>query len=276
MKVHQVDRFANRDVLSAPPSVVARRCVNTAVTLVFLAVADERKLCLSAAYSCMYKYCLGELHMSEDAAAKRIRAALTARQFPGRFSRPDVPTLVMAITPAGGSGQERHDHACESREQHAPGHVVGREVHMVTQPVPQAAPRAKVVPLAPQRLALQVTIRPETHDKRRRDKELPAHAIPSGDVAEVLDRALDALIEKLERRRYAATDRPRTRRSAAKGRQIPAEDEREVTRRYGGRYPFVAESGRRCEKRGHMECNRVHAVARGGRSTVANARLRWP
>jgi 5-methylcytosine-specific restriction endonuclease McrA len=131
-----------------------------------------------------------------------------------------------------------------------------------------------VTPLAPQRFALQVTIGQETHDKLRRAKELLAHTVRSGDVAEVLDRALDALIEKLERRRFGATDRPRACRSAAKGRHIPAGVKRGVTRRDGGQCTFVSESGRRCEERGYMEYDHVIPVARGGRSTVANVRLR--
>ena len=317
-----MDRLADHVVLRALASVVAQGCANTAETLACIAVADERKLHLQAAYSCMYKYCLGELHMSEDAAFKRIQAAHAARQFPElfdavesgrlhlsavgllvphltrqnaagliaasthktkaqietllaeRFPRPDLPTLVMAIGPASVTRQEDQGHACEGTAPLAPGQVDVIDVQRVPVPVPPIAPRAKVTPLSPQRFALQVTIRQETHDKLRRAKELLAHAVPSGDVAEVLDRALDALIEKLERRRCAATDRPRPRRSAAKGRRIPAEVKREVTRRDGGRCTFVSGNGRRCEERGHMEYDHVQPVARGGRSTVANIRLR--
>ncbi|MBI5710764.1 MAG: hypothetical protein HZC42_10740 [Candidatus Eisenbacteria bacterium] len=34
----------------------------------------------------MFSYCVHELHFSEDAACKRIRAARTARQFPALFA----------------------------------------------------------------------------------------------------------------------------------------------------------------------------------------------
>jgi 5-methylcytosine-specific restriction endonuclease McrA len=147
-------------------------------------------------------------------------------------------------------------------------------IQVVSKPLELATPRAKVVPLAPQRFALQVTIGQGTHNKLRRAKELLAHTVRSEDVAEVLDRALDALIEKLERRRCAATTRPRARRSAAHARHIPAEVKREVTQRDGGQCTFVSESGHRCEERSGLELDHVIPVARGGEATEANLRLR--
>jgi hypothetical protein len=49
---------------------------------------------------------------------------------------------------------------------------------------------------------------------------------------------------------------------------------REVARRDGDQCTFVSESGHRCEERGYMEFDHVIPVARGGRSTVENVRLR--
>src|ERR1044072_4943754 len=46
---------------------------------------DERQLYRAAAYESMYLYCLHELHMSEDVAYMRIRAARAARKFPAIF-----------------------------------------------------------------------------------------------------------------------------------------------------------------------------------------------
>ncbi len=62
-----------------------------------------------------------------------------------------------------------------------------------------------MTPLAPERYALQVTISQGTHDKLRYAQALLGHQIVSGDVAEVLDRALEALIHRLERRKSQPT-----------------------------------------------------------------------
>ena len=90
----------------------------------------------------------------------------------------------------------------------------------------------------------------------------------------MLDRALDALIHELERRRLAATDRPRSRRSSGNGRYIPADVKRKVAERDGEQCTFVSESGHRCSERRFLEYDHLDPVARGGRSTVKGLRLR--
>jgi hypothetical protein len=73
-----------------------------------------------------------------------------------------------------------------------------------------ARPRPAVVaPLAPERYKVQFTASRELHDKLRRAQDLLRHTVPDGDVAVVFDRALTLLVEDLERRKLAATTRPR-------------------------------------------------------------------
>jgi len=56
---------------------------------------------------------------------------------------------------------------------------------------------------------VQFTVTKSTRDKLRHAQDLLSHAVPSGDVAEVLDRALDALITQLEKRKLGVgTRRP--------------------------------------------------------------------
>jgi hypothetical protein len=105
---------------------------------------------------------------------------------------------------------------------------------------------------------------------------LLGHQIPSGDLAEVLDRALDLLIAHLEKRKFAATDKPRRPKAGRTclGRHIPAEVKRAVAERDGRRRTFVADTGHRCEARKRLEYDHIVEVARGGQSTVDNVRLR--
>jgi 5-methylcytosine-specific restriction endonuclease McrA len=149
--------------------------------------------------------------------------------------------------------------------EHAPAHVAAASQ--------QHEPRAKLAPLSPERFALQVTLSKETHDKLRYLQELLSHAVPKGDVAAVLDRAIDALIEKEEQRRFAACVRTRPRRSHGDGRYVPAQVRREVWQRVGGQCTFVGANGHRCESRERLEVDHVDPVAKGGRSTTANLRL---
>jgi hypothetical protein len=133
-----------------------------------------------------------------------------------------------------------------------------------------------VKPLAPGSFALQCTIGQSTHDKLRYAQALLGHQLPGGDLAQVLDRALDVLIEQLERRKFAATRRPRpmSRRFSAHPRHIPSQVKRAVWERDGGRCTFVSESGHRCLARTRLEFDHVTEVARGGEGTIAGLRLR--
>src|SRR5262249_30739358 len=64
---------------------VARERTATADVLAHLAEVDTRRLYLPAGYSSLHAYCVQELHLSEQAAYKRILAARAARDFPAIF-----------------------------------------------------------------------------------------------------------------------------------------------------------------------------------------------
>src|SRR5439155_1261623 len=176
---------------------------------IFDAVAEGR-LHLSAA--CMLAPYLtpenadGLLKAATYKTKAEIEALLAAR-----FPRSETLALAQAIPPERPPGDE----------QLAPGQVAERVEAQADPPaapqVEQLAPRPKVAPVAPERFLLQLTIGRSTHDKLRYAQALLSHQAPSGDVAEVLDRALDALIAKLEKTKFAATDKPRASRRLVSG-----------------------------------------------------------
>jgi hypothetical protein len=133
-----------------------------------------------------------------------------------------------------------------------------------------------VRPLAPGRFALQFTIGQDTHEKLRYAQTLLSHRLPSGDVAQVFDLALDVLLRQLEQQKFAATSRPRghSRRSSGNPRCIPARVKRAVWERDQGRCTFVSAAGQRCPSRKLLEFDHVDPVARGGQATVEGVRLR--
>ena len=133
--------------------------------------------------------------------------------------------------------------------------------------------RTKIAILSPERYTLQVTLPGGTHDKLRRVQALLGHAVPSGDVAQVLDRALDALLVQLEKRKFALTEQPRAPRPRATMRCIPARVRRAVYARDAGRCAFVGQNGVRCSATSRLEFDHLVPVARGGRSTADNLRL---
>ena len=141
-------------------------------------------------------------------------------------------------------------------------------------PVP-AAPRPVVRPLAPARYEIRFTASAETREKLREAQDLLGHAIPSGDLAQVFDRALTLLVADLSRRKFAATGRPRRSRGQSdESRNIPAEVKRRVAARDQRRCGFVASNGRRCDARRFLEFHHVVPYAAGGQPTVENIQLR--
>jgi hypothetical protein len=140
-------------------------------------------------------------------------------------------------------------------------------------PAPPPAARPRVAPLSPDRYKIQCTITDATHDKLRRAQDLLRHAIPSGDLATILDRALSVLLADLERAKAAATDRPRQVCAASGSRHIPAAVRRAVWQRDGGQCAFVGAAGR-CTERGFLEFHHLEPYATGGPATVENVALR--
>jgi hypothetical protein len=113
-----------------------------------------------------------------------------------------------------------------------------------------------------------------THDKLRHAQALLSHAVPSGDVAQVLDRALDALIRELEKRKLGSTTRRRRQGRPVGKRYIPAHVRRAVWERDQARCTFLSANGKRCTARRFLEFDHVDPVARGGKATVDGMRLR--
>ncbi len=61
---------------------VAGERTATAELIADLAEVESRGLCRATAFPSLFAWCTGELHLSEDAAYKRIQAARAARKFP--------------------------------------------------------------------------------------------------------------------------------------------------------------------------------------------------
>jgi hypothetical protein len=148
-------------------------------------------------------------------------------------------------------------------------------------PVAWGSPRmppphpATVVPLAPDRYKVSLTISGGTLEKLNLAKDMLRHAIPVGDDAAVFERALTALLADLARSKFAATERPRPSGGTASGsRHIPAEVKRAVWLRDLGRCAFLGTDARRCGERGFVEFHHVTPFAAGGEATVENIQLR--
>jgi hypothetical protein len=193
------------------------------------------------------------------ALSPKPNAPVVVRKLPAVSPASTVPLLPALSTPSGSTC------VADSASTSTAGSAA---------PPPHVEPRAVFTPLAPERYRIQLTVSRETHDKFRRAQTLLRHAVPTGDAAEIFDRAFTLLLEDLEHRRFGETSRPRTPKApAARSRHISAAARRAVWRRDGGRCAFVGASGR-CSETAFLEFHHVEPYAVGGAATPENIELR--
>jgi hypothetical protein len=294
---------------------LARSGRDTTVGLVtHLAEFEARDLHLAAGFPSLFAYCTEVLRLSEHESYHRILAARTGRKHPrilamlreGSLNLTTVRLVAPHLTEA--NAEKLLDAAAgRSKRQveelvaaHAPKPDVPSSVRKVPvrtvaaaampsalfsvpvtssasgpSPAPPPARPALVRPLAPERYEVRFTASAETCAKLKRAQDLLRHALPSGDTAAIVDRALTLLVADLERKKLGATDRPRFRRaSSVSSRKPPADVRRAVCRRDGERCAYVGKDGRRCEEHGFLEFHHVIPYAMGGETTVDNIQLR--
>lgn len=144
--------------------------------------------------------------------------------------------------------------------------------HRVAEP---PSPRPVMAPLAPDRYLIKVTVSADAHANLRRARDLLRHAIPTGDPAAIVERALAVLVEQLEKARHARVARSRISSAAARvtARHVPAAVRRSVWLRDGGRCAFVGTEGR-CTETGFLEFHHLQPFADRGPTTAENLSLR--
>lgn len=190
--------------------------------------------------------------------------------------------------------------------------IAGARVVATPTSTPSAPPRdiaGQLVPLAEARHKVQFTASSALREKLERAQSLLRHRNIDGDLAVVVERALDVLIAKLEKEKLAATPQPRSRsrspstpsptatppgKDRAEGKNRPpaaspqregkvshpvttttvrAAVRREVMKRDGAQCTFVGLSGERCPARTLLELDHRHPRALGGGSGASNLRI---
>jgi hypothetical protein len=174
-----------------------------------LAEVEARRLHLLAGYSSLYDYCRRRLGLSDYEAFIRIAAARVTANYPMVFQMLARRQLHLTAI-------------CEVREfLTVENHrdlfeaVSGKTKLQIREILAQRFPQADVPaslkklpalePLSPGRYRLQLTLSAEQKDKLELARDLLSHANSNGELAIVVERALDELISRLEKRRFGTT-----------------------------------------------------------------------
>jgi hypothetical protein len=197
--------------------------------------------------------------------------------------RPDVPCSVRRVATARSETPTEPEAAFDSDAASAPlsrslpaapaaaSDLAALNVAVDTSTVHAAA----VTPLSPDRYKLELTISGATLEKLRFAEDMLAHALPSGDDAVILDRALTMLVTDLAKKKFADTPKPRRSDGRKPGARSPsAAVKRVVWVRDLGRCAFVGATGHRCNERRFVEFHHVDPYALGGEATADGIQLR--
>lgn len=113
-----MQNITDRQLIQELKGLLANEHKTLAAFLAHLAEVDRRRLHEELGFSSLFRYCVAELHLSEDAVYKRIRVARAARNFPiimdliaeGRIHLTAVTLLAPLLTEE--NHQELLEKAC--------------------------------------------------------------------------------------------------------------------------------------------------------------------
>src|SRR6187399_1933322 len=286
--------LSDRELLARMPTLVRAERMASAEVIAHLMEIERRRLYLGEACSSLFAYCRERLGYSEDGALKRMRVARLALVVPtaldelrsGRIHLTRLFVLSRYVTPenadkllgeARGKSQGELERLLarlfprpDVAERIAP--IAGLGAGGVVTGLGAGADefRGRMEPLSASRYRVEFTASSEFCEKLERARELLSHSLPSGDLATLLERALDELIAG-ELRRRGGAGKPRKRRELQLGsRHVPVEVARVVWERDGFRCAFVDAEGRRCSERRFLTLEHRIPFAFGGLPTPEN------
>jgi 5-methylcytosine-specific restriction endonuclease McrA len=135
--------------------------------------------------------------------------------------------------------------------------------------------RSSITTVVPARHEMKLVVGDELRQKLARAADLMRHRNPSGDLAVIVERAVDLLVTKLEKERLGKTSRPQQREARAhRPGYIPRALRRAVFERDGERCTFCDAAGNRCPATTLLELDHDIARALGGPDTLENLRVR--
>jgi hypothetical protein len=301
-----VASLCNEDLLSATREILRRACVVEADLLVHLAEIEERRLHLEMACSSMFAFCVTKFGFSEDATYNRLGVARAGRQFPAvldalrsgdvhlsglrvlvphltpenhrqvlaraaRKSKREIAELVAALAPRPSVPDAMRKLPCSTPLETAQLALAPAAARPAKRPRP-------IAPLSEDTFKVEFTATRRLRDKLRQAQDLLRHRLPSGDLASIVESALDLLIGKVKKERFGVGRKPRpnckTKTAGPCPRPMPASIRRHVYVRDEGRCTFVDEFGNRCPETGMLEYDHIDGWARTHTHDPERIRLR--
>ncbi|BDG01956.1 HNH endonuclease [Anaeromyxobacter oryzae] len=180
---------------------------------------------------------------------------------PARAPEPAAASELCALVPAcvvaPGSPAELLDAKVPARNVNAPS---------------SRADQPTFEPLTADLRRIHLTVTKRFEAKVAAARDALSHTRPGASTEEVLEAALDLLLDRAAKRR-GLVQKPRREKRPSKPDHIAAEVKREVWVRDGGCCQWALENGGICGSRHRLQYDHIHPKALGGPSTIENVRL---
>ena len=299
-----LQEFSDAELVQEVVRRAARERHATADLIRGLIEFDRRELFLSQGYASLYAYCTQALHYSEYGAFNRIEVARAAARWPQLLAALEDGSVHLT------GARLLAPHLTEDNIESAIASARHKSKRDIEEIAAGLAQRNVVVAVGAVQYRLHLTISRAALDTLRQVQALMGHQFPRASETMIFEQAITLLLQKLERQRFAATDRPREasgdepvtavasvppvaavpsvaeapapaencrpedpRDAGASARHIRASVRRAVWKRDEARCAFVGVEGRRTE-RSRLEFHHLVPFAAGGQSTIANIELR--
>jgi 5-methylcytosine-specific restriction endonuclease McrA len=266
--------------------------------LVALADFDRRGLWRDLGHSCLFYFLQRGLRLSDGAAHFRKVAARLIQRFPevvvplreGRLCLTSIVELARVMTLENRAETLPQFFHVSKRQAKAvaaailPAAVIPRR-EVVTQAAkvvrpevrptelrPDETPPMRVEPLTANESRIHLTVSSQFLEKLERARRGQGHVQRGATKEQVIEAALDLLLEKQAKRR-AEVKRPQKKPRPAKPGHVTAAVKRAVWTRDEGKCQWKLDSGGVCGSEVRLEVDHVIPRGKGGPSTVENCRV---
>ena len=307
-KRNEISDLKDKELIEKFGVLVKEEKEATASVVTHLAEIDRRKLYALEGYSSLFSYCVEKYHYSESEAFLRIQACRLSQSFPevlkfleeGKLTLTALKMISPYVTQENKNMFfERVQHKTKRELELLLAELFPQEEEVIDtiRHLPQSSEtqtaqnltrsgtstlskiRAKgiIKPMTVQRVKIELSASEGLAKKIQRAKELLRHKYPEGRLEDILNEALELLLNKKDPQRKISQKEPGASlempMAFSDTRYIPQRIKRVVWKRDEGQCSYTSPGGKKCREKNFLEMDHVHPFALGGDSTTANLRL---
>ena len=264
----KLTNLSDAQLLDSLKTVCGEGRVVLARLLAHLIEVEDRRLHLEAACPSIFQFCVRRLGMSEDEACRRIHAARLARRFPDLLARIERGELTLStiallhdalaesnygeLVEAAAGKTKAEVQALLARRSPSPDVPAAITIIPVQQAISNSRHCTGACPRGSSRTAAGAALgdasQGAVHGERRAAQQartrtgFQRHSNADGDLAVVVERAVDLLLGKLEKQRLGKTTRPQESREERELSAVSRATRRAVFERDGERCDHRSEA----------------------------------